>query len=273
MRRMVLDGAVAPTLTPAESLREVLDAEDDALSEFALACVEEEDPCPLGATDSAVRDRLESWLADLDRGPQSVRGRANGVTEVYEDEILAVLDEALSDSGLWVDVWGALGSTIEGDASGLDDLPPLSDGGGAASAARSGDSGAIVDGVHLAVICSDGPALSVDEAKDATQGHGFLATYIAAGFVSCTGWPNPEDIPSPTVSASVDVLIITNSLDTRTPTAQAQALMDLFTEPAALSVDIVAHTVLFGYVECADDAALAFLLRGARPSAFAGCSA
>ena len=220
---MVLDGAVAPTLTPAESLREVLDAEDDALSEFALACVEEEDPCPLGATDSAVRDRL--------------------------------------------------GSTIEGDASGLDDLPPLSDGGGAASAARSGDSGAIVDGVHLAVICSDGPALSVDEAKDATQGHGFLATYIAAGFVSCTGWPNPEDIPSPTVSASVDVLIITNSLDTRTPTAQAQALMDLFTEPAALSVDIVAHTVLFGYVECADDAALAFLLRGARPSAFAGCSA
>lgn len=278
VRRMVLDGPLPPTVSDLDRLRAQLRATDEAFDQFVASCVEE-GPCPLGGTESAVHESLSAWFAQLDTADQPVRSRTDGSVSLTENEVLGDLYELMADSSLWADAWPALQQAMSGDAGPLTELLPWEKdpfsrhAEGRISALAGAPAPWQLTGVNVATSCSDSPGVSVKDARALGQSHPPLGLLLARQTASCAGWPTPPTLTTPVIPAPVQALIISTSLDTRTPSAGAAPMARLFTDPAMLEVDVIGHTALFKGLGCADDAAIAFLTRGERPTSFDECGA
>ncbi len=78
--RMVLDGVVAPDLTPEELNLGQAKGFERATREWAAYCVEQGDDCPLGDSVDEVMTGLRTFLALGRRQPAATHGRQRGAT-------------------------------------------------------------------------------------------------------------------------------------------------------------------------------------------------
>ncbi|MER6996570.1 alpha/beta hydrolase [Streptomyces sp. NPDC000410] len=267
--RLVLDGAMDPSLPARELNRDQTAGFETAFKSFATDCVRRSD-CPLGTTSAAdAATRLKSFFADVDAAPVAT-GEGRKLTESLATTgvIAAMYDEAA-----WPQLRGALTQAMKGDGAGL---LALSD----TYYEREGDGTyANLMPANSAVNCLDLPpafatpaevtaALPEFEKASPVFGKGF-----AWASMNCTYWPTPATGTPHRIEAkgAAPILVVGTTRDPATPYKWAQALADQLSSGTLLTYDGDGHTAYGRGSDCVDTAINTYLLEGTPPPADKKC--
>lgn len=258
--RMLLDGAIDPLLTNEQLSKGQALGFEDALDRFLADCPRHED-CPLDPNPKVARQQIERMLTDLDANPAQLEdGRlftqAYGVTGV----VGSLYDKAYSWPEFRLSLADALNGNFEMLAQSVDFYTGRSEDG-----TYSDNSNDVI----AAVNCLDRPdrasverteALASEWSKQAP----IFGAYLAWSNVGCTYWKapatgKPEQI---TAAGSSKILVVGTTHDPATPYVWAQALADMLSSSALLTLDGDGHTAYMQGSQCIDDAVDSYLLSG-----------
>ncbi|QIG44879.1 alpha/beta hydrolase [Nocardioides anomalus] len=262
--RLVLDGAVDPTLGLVESAKVQAGGFETALRSYVQHCVDGGD-CPLGDSVDAGVTRVQQFLADTDQQPLGTRLGDRKLTEglayygigaaLYSEEAWSLLDRGFND---------AIG---DGDGTVLALLADL-------YADRN------VDGTYKSnlleafptISCLDKPeSVPFDqvekyvpelEAVSPTWGR----TY-AWGLTTCAGYTaRSTETPRPLRGAgAAPIVVIGTTRDPATPFSEAQALASQLQSAVLVSRDGDGHTAYSSGNQCIADAVEDYLVDGTVP--------
>jgi pimeloyl-ACP methyl ester carboxylesterase len=261
--RLVLDGAVDPTLSDADVLLGQAEGFELALSRFAEDCVAR--GCALGDT---VDEVVAVAAAVLDRADESPipTGTDRPLTQtlatygiIYPlyltpQEGYPVLEAGLAaaarrDGSILLQVADAyLLRTPDGryETNQWDAFTPIS----------------CLDRPGSATVADVQAALPQFEAASPLFGEG-----QAWGLLSCSTWPVAADgLPAPVSAAgAAPILVVGTTGDPATPYAWAQGLADQLDSGVLLTYEGTPHTAYRKGSSCVDDAVDAYLLEGIPP--------
>jgi pimeloyl-ACP methyl ester carboxylesterase len=267
--RLVLDGAIDPSLSAEQENLTQAAAFDKELHLFLDDCVTQSD-CPFDTTDpNAAFTQLKTWADGLDAHP--IAGDAT--RKLDEAYALTGISVAMYDQGWWPDLRIALASAFKGDGSTLLRM---------ADAYNDRENGHFVDNevaANYAVNCVDHP----DEAVSVTQIQAELPAFEkAAPFfgpmvdwssLPCAYWKaDTTDSPHPVDDAgAAPILVVGTTNDPATPYAWAQHLATQLSGGRLLTMNGDGHTAYRRGSTCIDSAVDAFFLTGALPAAGTVC--
>ncbi|CAL9526549.1 alpha/beta hydrolase [Streptomyces sp. enrichment culture] len=273
--RLVLDGAMDPSL-PARRLNlEQTAGFDTAFRSFARDCVRQAD-CPLGGKGTSpeqVGENLKAFFEKLDARPVST-GDADG-RSLTESLATTGVIAAMYDEGSWEQLREALTSAMkENDGSGL---LLLSDG----YYERDADGRySNLMFANAAVNCLDLPpsfatpeqvrgALPEFEKASPVFGEG-----LAWAALNCAYWPvgatgEPHRIEA---KGAAPIVVVGTTRDPATPYRWAQALAGQLSSGRLLTYDGDGHTAYGRGSACIDRTINAYLLRGTPPKDGKRCS-
>ena len=265
--RMVLDGAIDPSLSNEEMSLVQAHGFEVALRAYVGACVDR-GGCFLGRTVDEGTRRIRQFLDDVDRKPIQGLG----------DRELAVGNAVL---GIWAplyneDYWPLLDQSLRSAFAG--------NGGGLLSlsdAYTSRGSGGYIDNsleALYAVNCldhddavpsSEVPALEAKFEK-ASPTFGRIFAY---GLTSCADWPvDGARDPGPIdAKGAQPILVIGTTRDPATPLAWARALASELDSGVLVSRDGDGHTGYNAGNQCVDDVVEAYLVSGKVPASDVDC--
>ncbi|MFD3561967.1 alpha/beta hydrolase [Streptomyces sp. NPDC058686] len=271
--RLVLDGAMDPSLSSQEMNRDQTAGFETAFQSFAKDCVRRSD-CPLGTGSAAdAGARLEAFFADLDRTPiptgdPSGRklGEALGTTGVIA---------AMYDEGAWPQLRSALSSAIKDkDGSGL---LALSD----SYYERDGDGTyANLMAANAAVNCLDLPPSfkSPDDVKAALPSFEKASPVFGDGLawsaLNCAYWPVKATGEAHRIEAkgAAPIVVVGTTRDPATPYRWAQALAGQLESGTLLTYEGDGHTAYGRGSACIDSTINAYLVDGTPPKDGKRCS-
>ncbi|MFD5666100.1 alpha/beta hydrolase [Streptomyces anthocyanicus] len=273
--RLVLDGAMDPSL-PARRLNlEQTEGFETAFQSFAKDCVKQPD-CPLGDKDTTpdqVGKNLKSFFDDLDAKPLPA-GDADG-RKLTESLATTGVIAAMYDEGAWQQLRESLTSAIkEKDGAGL---LILSD----SYYEREADGGySNLMFANAAVNCLDLPAAfsSPDEVRDALPDFEKASPVFGEGLawssLNCAYWPvKPTGEPHRIEAAgATPIVVVGTTRDPATPYRWAEALSDQLTSGHLLTYEGDGHTAYGRGSSCIDSAINTYLLTGAAPEDGKRCS-
>lgn len=261
--RLVLDGAMDPSVGSLESSRAQAGGFEVAFKAFAEDCVKRKD-CPLGTTSSEDAGKhLDAFFAALDAKPLPTGGSRPLTESLGTTGVIA----AMYDEGAWPTLRGALASANKGDGA---PLLKLSD-----SYYERDDQGKYSNLMYAnaAVNCLDlPPALSspadVQRALasfKAASPH--FGTTLAWSSLICGYWPlkatgHAERITAP---GAAPILVVGTIRDPATPYAWAVSLASQLSSGHLLTYDGDGHTAYARGSDCIDTAVNAYLLAGTVP--------
>ncbi|MFJ8805635.1 alpha/beta hydrolase [Streptomyces sp. NPDC102490] len=273
--RLVLDGAMDPSL-PARRLNlEQTEGFETAFRSFAKDCVRQPD-CPLGGKDTTpgqVGKNLKSFFDDLDAKPLPA-GDADG-RRLTESLATTGVIAAMYDEGAWQQLRESLTSAIkEKDGAGL---LVLSD----SYYEREADGGySNLMFANAAVNCLDLPAAfsSPDEVRDALPEFEKASPVFGEGLawasLNCAYWPvRPTGEPHRIEAAgATPIVVVGTTRDPATPYRWAEALSDQLASGHLLTYEGDGHTAYGRGSTCIDSAINTYLLRGTAPQDGKRCS-
>ncbi|XKK63933.1 alpha/beta hydrolase [Streptomyces sp. ARC32] len=273
--RLVLDGAMDPSL-PARRLNlEQTAGFETAFQSFAKDCVRQSD-CPLGDKDTTpdqVGKNLKSFFDDLDAKPLPA-GDADG-RKLTESLATTGVIAAMYDEGAWQQLRESLTSAIkEKDGAGL---LILSD----SYYEREADGGySNLMFANAAVNCLDLPAAfsSPDEVRDALPDFEKASPVFGEGLawssLNCTYWPvKPTGEPHRIEAAgATPIVVVGTTRDPATPYRWAEALSDQLSSGRLLTYEGDGHTAYGRGSSCIDAAINTYLLTGTAPKDGTRCS-
>ncbi|MFF4471878.1 alpha/beta hydrolase [Streptomyces sp. NPDC001599] len=273
--RLVLDGAMDPSL-PARRLNlEQTQGFETAFQSFAKDCVRQPD-CPLGdknTTPDQVGKNLKSFFDDLDAKPLSA-GDADG-RKLTESLATTGVIAAMYDEGAWQQLRESLTSAIkEKDGAGL---LILSD----SYYEREADGGySNLMFANAAVNCLDLPAAfsSPDEVRDALPDFEKASPVFGEGLawssLNCAYWPvKPTGEPHRIEAAgATPIVVVGTTRDPATPYRWAEALSDQLASGHLLTYEGDGHTAYGRGSSCIDSAINTYLLTGTAPQDGKRCS-
>ncbi|MGV9894834.1 alpha/beta hydrolase [Streptomyces tendae] len=273
--RLVLDGAMDPSL-PARRLNlEQTEGFETAFQSFAKDCVRQSD-CPLGDKNTApdqVGKNLKSFFDDLDAKPLPA-GDADG-RKLTESLATTGVIAAMYDEGAWQQLRESLTSAIkEKDGAGL---LILSD----SYYEREADGGySNLMFANAAVNCLDLPAAfsSPDEVRDALPEFEKASPVFGEGLawssLNCAYWPvKPTGEPHRIEAAgATPIVVVGTTRDPATPYRWAEALSDQLASGHLLTYEGDGHTAYGRGSTCIDSAINTYLLRGTAPEDGKRCS-
>ncbi|MFG3130132.1 alpha/beta hydrolase [Streptomyces tendae] len=273
--RLVLDGAMDPSL-PARRLNlEQTEGFETAFQSFAKDCVRQPD-CPLGDKNTApdqVGKNLKSFFDDLDAKPLPA-GDADG-RKLTESLATTGVIAAMYDEGAWQQLRESLTSAIkEKDGAGL---LILSD----SYYEREADGGySNLMFANAAVNCLDLPAAfsSPDEVRDALPEFEKASPVFGEGLawssLNCAYWPvKPTGEPHRIEAAgATPIVVVGTTRDPATPYRWAEALSDQLASGRLLTYEGDGHTAYGRGSSCIDSAINTYLLRGTAPEDGKRCS-
>lgn len=273
--RLVLDGAMDPSL-PARRLNlEQTEGFETAFQSFAKDCVRQPD-CPLGDKNTApdqVGKNLKSFFDDLDAKPLPA-GDADG-RKLTESLATTGVIAAMYDEGAWQQLRESLTSAIkEKDGAGL---LILSD----SYYEREADGGySNLMFANAAVNCLDLPAAfsSPDEVRDALPEFEKASRVFGEGLawssLNCAYWPvKPTGEPHRIEAAgATPIVVVGTTRDPATPYRWAEALSDQLASGRLLTYEGDGHTAYGRGSTCIDSAINTYLLRGTAPEDGKRCS-
>ncbi|NNN37214.1 alpha/beta fold hydrolase [Streptomyces sp. S3(2020)] len=270
--RLVLDGAMDPSL-PARRLNVDQTAGfETAFQSFARDCVQQPD-CPLGTKVGAVGRNLKAFFEKLDARPiptGDVDGRKLGESLATTGVIAAMYDE-----GAWAQLREALTSAMrENDGAGL---LVLSD------SYYERDADARYSNLmfaNAAVNCLDLPAAfsSPEQVRDALPEFEKASPVFGEGLawasLNCTYWPvratgEPHRI---TARGAAPIVVVGTTRDPATPYRWARALATQLSSSRLLSYEGDGHTAYGRGSVCIDSTIDRYLLRGTPPTKGKRCS-
>ncbi|MFI2301825.1 alpha/beta hydrolase [Actinacidiphila glaucinigra] len=262
--RMVLDGAVDPTI---EDYRRFLDPAHGyqvAWEAFAADCVSRPG-CPVGRSAAEAGRVLDALVARLDRNPRR-EGKDAALTG---EDLLRIVLTALKRPA-WGELRLALGEVVAsaGDSAALQRL----------SAAQED---AVADVGFTAVSCLSaalGPVFTPAQAEALVpafrRASPQFGAYYSALLTTCAHWPVGPVRPSRAFPAppTAPILVVGTLRDPATPYSWAQALTRLFPSARLLTWDGDGHTA---YLQpgsaCVDAVVDRYLLGGGLPPAGTVC--
>ncbi|WP_395572883.1 alpha/beta hydrolase [Streptomyces sp. BK79] len=273
--RLVLDGAMDPSL-PARRLNlEQTAGFETAFQSFAKDCVRQPD-CPLGGkgtTPAQVGKNLKAFFDDLDAEPIPA-GDADG-RELTESLATTGVIAAMYDEGAWQQLRESLTSAMkENDGAGL---LVLSD----SYYERDADGGySNLMFANAAVNCLDLPAAfsSPDEVRDALPEFEKASPVFGEGLawssLNCAYWPvAPTGEPHRIEAAgATPIVVVGTTRDPATPYRWAEALAGQLSSGRLLTYEGDGHTAYGRGSTCIDSAINTYLLRGTAPQDGKRCS-
>ncbi|GAA0648933.1 alpha/beta hydrolase [Streptomyces thermocarboxydovorans] len=273
--RLVLDGALDPSL-PARRLNlEQTEGFDTAFTAFAEDCARRSD-CPLGAKGTPVETvgkNLRSFFDELDARPIPA-GDADG-RELTESLATTGVIAAMYDEGAWEQLREALTSAMKHrDGSGL---LLLSD----SYYEREADgSYSNLMFANAAVNCLDLPPAfaSPEEVRKALPEFEKASPVFGEGLawaaLNCTYWPVEATGEAQRIEAkgAAPVVVVGTTRDPATPYRWARSLSGQLSSARLLTYDGDGHTAYGRGSRCIDAAINAYLLRGTPPADGKRCS-
>lgn len=268
--RLVLDGALDPSLGSEQVNRDQTAGFQTAFTSFAKDCAEHED-CPLDASlPSVAGARLKAFFNQLDRRPLTV-GKSRELTESLATTgvISAMYDEAA-----WPLLRKALHDAQNGDGA---LLMRLSD----AYYERNAHGGYTnLMAANSAVNCLDLPPAFRSTAAvrralpDFEKASPALGASFAWSALSCAYWPTPATGGPHRIEArgAAPILVVGTTRDPATPYPWARALAGQLSSGRLLTYDGDGHTAYTRGSACIDKAVNAYLLTTAAPPTSQKCS-
>ncbi|MFD6391989.1 alpha/beta hydrolase [Nocardia sp. NPDC060259] len=259
VRALVLDGAVDPSLTPAQSVVSQIAGFQEAFDAFAFDCVTLRSECALGDDEFAASDVLRALLAPLLTGSASTTD-PRGLS--YSDAVDAVV-VSLYHENSWDELAAGLAELREGRGDMLLRLADWSwgrrdDG----TYPRSADA-------SPAIRCVDGPPMHDRSAvaqldADYRRAAPFLDDGLGTGAAPkdlCAFWPVPNTFEPHTLSIPElpRTLVISTTGDPATPHTEGIALARQL-DAVLLTYRGDQHTVAFQGVLCIDYAVTRYLI-------------
>ncbi|GAA0385819.1 alpha/beta hydrolase [Streptomyces luteireticuli] len=268
--RLVLDGALDPSLGAERVNREQAAGFQTAFTSFARDCARHVD-CPLGTSgpDDAGK-HLRAFLAGLSGHPLPA-GDSRRLTEgLATTGVIA----AMYDEGAWPALRKALADAAGGDGTvllALSDAYYERDERGAYSNLMAANS---------AVNCLDAPAAfrgpdGVRQALPAFRKVSpVLGEALAWASLGCAYWPvHPTGHPHRiTARGAAPILVVGTTRDPATPYPWARALASQLSSGRLLTYDGDGHTAYTRGSECVDEAVDSYLLTRTPPPASRRCS-
>ncbi|HEX5569242.1 MAG TPA: alpha/beta hydrolase [Streptomyces sp.] len=268
--RLVLDGALDPSLTSEQLNRDQTAGFNTAFTAFARDCVKRSD-CPLGTkgTEDAGR-RLSAFLERLDARPIGT-GQPRKLTESLAT--VGVLN-AMYTEYYWPKLRSALTAAQKGDGA---ELLSLAD--DYYDRDADGTYGNIMY-ANAAVNCLDLPSPFTDPAEaekavpDFRKQSPVFGRTFAWSALNCAYWQHPPTGEPRRIEAkgAAPILVIGTTRDSATPYRWAQGLAEQLSSATLLTYDGDGHTAYVRGSDCVDSAVNAYLLRGEMPKADTECT-
>jgi len=262
--RMVLDGAVDPSLSPRDGALSQAKGFETALRSYLQSCVDDGD-CFLGDSVDAGLKTIKDLLAEIDATPlktSDTEGRELTVGLAFYGLILPLYSK---DNWPYLD--DGLKEALDGDGS---TLLQLSDFYG------SRVNGAYTDNSLEAISvinCLDDPwSITPDEVPaqfpDFEKASPTFGDVFAWGLTACNGIPfTSTDEPDLKIdgSGAAPIVVLGTTRDPATPYAEAVAMAEQLDSAVLVSRDGDGHTAYNKANSCVDDAVHAYLIDGTVP--------
>jgi pimeloyl-ACP methyl ester carboxylesterase len=268
--RLVLDGAMDPSLPAVDMNRDQTAGFETAFQSFAADCVKKAD-CPLGTTSTAdAATRLKQLFADLDAHPIDT-GDSRRLTEsLGTTGVIA----AMYDESAWPQLREALAAAQDGDGSGLLSL--------ADSYYERQPNGTYANLMfaNTAVNCLDLPPAFADAEAVERAVPGFekaspvFGRAFAWAALNCTHWPTPSTGTPHRIEAkgAAPIVVVGTTRDPATPYKWAESLADQLSSGTLLTYSGDGHTAYGRGSDCIDTAINTYLLEGTPPNDGKKCS-
>ncbi len=267
--RMVLDGAMDPSLDAVAGNKAQAGGFETAWSAFAQDCVKHDD-CPLGGTEKQAGEQLDVLFKQLEAHPLPTdSSRTLSASQATTGVIQAMYAEFL-----WPQLRTALTTAKAGDGTGLlklsDDYYERSADGSYPNLMYA----------NMAVNCLDLPApfTGPDQVRSAVPAFEAVSPHFGQDMawmaLSCTYWPVKATGAAHTVRAagSAPIVVVGTTRDPATPYAWAQSLAGQLESGRLLTYDGDGHTAYGRHNSCVDDAVNRYLLGGDAPAAGTRCA-
>ena len=266
--RLVLDGAIDPSLAANQLNLTQAASFDAALRQFAQDCTSRSD-CPLGADPTAGLTKLKSWVDGLDAKPIS----GDATRKLTESLAMTGIAVAMYDQSWWPELRAALTKAYAGDGSALLTMADVYNN-RVGGHFQSNETEA-----NFAVNCVDHPdeATSVDGIQQELPAYQkaapFFGSMVAWSSLPCAYWPAAPDTTPHKVQAkgAAPILVVGTTRDPATPYSWAQGLAAQLSSGTLLTMNGDGHTAYLRGSTCIDNAVDAYLLGGAVPSAGTVC--
>ncbi|MFD0367192.1 alpha/beta hydrolase [Streptomyces sp. NPDC059071] len=268
--RLVLDGAMDPSLTAEQLNREQTAGFETSINAFAADCVKKAD-CPLG-TESvpAALDALRGFFRETDAKPVPTgESRQLGESLATTGVIAAMYDESA-----WPQLREALTRAMGGEGSAL---LALAD---SYYERESDGTYANLMFANAAVNCLDlppafsGPA-SVEKAVPSFEkASPVFGRNLAWAALNCTYWPAPATGRPHRITAegAAPIVVVGTTRDPATPYKWARSLAEQLSSGTLLTYDGDGHTAYGRGSDCIDTAINTYLLEGTPPQDGKRCS-
>ncbi|MFG2641322.1 alpha/beta hydrolase [Streptomyces sp. NPDC048370] len=261
--RLVLDGAMDPSLPAIDLARDQTAGFETAFRAFAADCLRKPD-CPLGTESvDAASDNLKAFFRTVDAEPVPTgESRELGESLATTGVIAAMYDEAA-----WPQLREALTRAIGGEGSGLLAL--------ADSYYEREADGTYTNLMfaNTAVNCLDLPAAytgppDVEKAVPSFEkASPVFGEGLAWAALNCAYWPAPATGRPHRITAegAAPIVVVGTTRDPATPYKWAQSLADQLTSGTLLTYEGDGHTAYGRGSDCVDSAINTYLLDGTPP--------
>ncbi|WOX22972.1 alpha/beta hydrolase [Streptomyces solicathayae] len=268
--RLVLDGAMDPSLPAVDLSRDQTAGFETAFQAFAADCVKVPD-CPLGTGSvEAAGERLQAFFRKLDAEPVPTgESRALGESLATTGVIAAMYDEAA-----WPQLREALTRAMSGEGA---ELLALAD-----SYYEREPDGTYTNLMfaNAAVNCLDLPPAFKDRADLEKAVPSFekaspvFGEGLAWAALNCTFWPTPATGRPHRISAkgAPPILVVGTTRDPATPYKWARSLASQLSSGVLLTYEGDGHTAYGRGSDCIDTAIKTYLLEGTPPADGKRCS-
>jgi pimeloyl-ACP methyl ester carboxylesterase len=268
--RLVLDGALDPSLPALQANRTQAGGFQTAFKAFAEDCTLTAD-CPLGTDLKRTGHRLDTLFTEIDGKPLKTRGH-NG-RQLSESLATTGVLHAMYAEQLWPQLRSALADAKKGDGTGLLSLSDQ-------YFERSPDgSYSNLMYANSAVNCLDLPPAARTAAEVRKALPSFEKTSpqfgrnMAWSSLSCAPWPVPATGTAHRITAdgSPPILVLGTTRDPATPYEWSEALAEQLDQGRLLTYVGDGHTAYARGSTCIDKKTNTFLLTGRAPAAGARC--
>ncbi|MBA4863856.1 alpha/beta fold hydrolase [Streptomyces sp. PSKA54] len=273
--RLVLDGAMDPTLAARQLNEEQTAGFETAFRSFAEDCVKHQD-CPLGGpgtTAEAAGKNLKAFFQQLDAAP--LAGGSTDGRRLTESLATIGVIAAMYDEGSWGQLRGALTAAMkEKDGTSLLAL--------ADSYYERGEKGSYSNLMfaNAAVNCLDLPAAftSPEQVEQSLPAFEKASPVFGEGLawssLNCAYWPVPPTGKAHRIEATgaAPIVVVGTTRDPATPYRWAEALADQLSSGRLLTYEGDGHTAYGRGSECVDSAINRYLIEGTAPKDGTRCS-
>ncbi|WP_392671448.1 alpha/beta hydrolase [Streptomyces sp. LN785] len=268
--RLVLDGAMDPSLPSEEMNRDQTAGFETAFQSFAADCIKKSG-CPLGTASTAdAATRLEQLFAGLDAKPVP----AGGSRKLGESLATIGVVAAMYDEAAWPQLRTALTAAKKGEGSGL---LALAD---SYYERQPNGSYANLMFANAAVNCVDAPPAFSGPADVTRAAPGFekaspvFGEAFAWAALNCADWPAAPTGTAHRITAkgAPPIVVVGTTRDPATPYKWARSLAGQLSSGTLLTYEGDGHTAYGRGSKCIDTAINSYLLKGTPPADGKKCS-